>query len=77
MVKLTKADVETLRACDDWKAAYEVVQIRGLKSTPANHRNVLKRIYQLCGKGLLKYGSPNATYRITDAGRVALERSEG
>lgn len=77
MVKLTKADVETLRACDDWKATFEVIAIRKLRNSATTYRAVQQRIDRLLRNGLLKFGKPNTTYRITDAGRAALERSEG
>lgn len=77
MVKLTKADFETLRACDDWKATFEVLAIRQLRNSAANYRAVQQRIDRLLRSGLLQFGKPNTTYRITDAGRAALERSEG
>lgn len=76
-MKLTKADIETLKACDDWKAPWQVVTLRGLKSTPTNHRNVRNRLIELWNSGALEFGIPNQTYRISDAGRAALERSEG
>lgn len=76
MKKLTKADTETLKACDDWKATYEVMYIRQLRSSAATFREVQRRIDSLLRKGLLEFGKPNTTYRITDAGREALERSE-
>ncbi|MGV1787318.1 MULTISPECIES: hypothetical protein [Agrobacterium] len=77
MVNLTKADVETLRACDDWKATFEVIAIRQLRNSAASYRAVQQRIDKLLRNGLLEFGKPNTTYRITDAGRAALERSEG
>lgn len=77
MVKLTKADVETLNACDDWKATFEVMSIRQLRNSAATYRAVQRRIDALLRKGFLMLGKPNTTYRITDAGRAALERSEG
>lgn len=77
MLNLTKADVETLRACDDWKATFEVLAIRQLKNSAANYRAVQQRIDRLLSNGLLNFGKPNTTYRITDAGRAALERSKG
>lgn len=75
-MKLTKADIETLRACDDWKATFEVMAIRRLRNTAATYRSVQKRVDMLLRRGLLKFGKPNTTYRITDAGRKALEETK-
>lgn len=76
-MKLTKADIETLRACDDWKATFEVMTIRKLRNSAATYREVQRRIDALRRKGLLEFGKPNTTYRLTEAGRAALGRSEG
>lgn len=75
-MKLTKADIETLRACDDWKATFEVMAIRRLRNTAATYRSVQKRVDMLLRRGLLKFGKPNTTYRITEAGRKALEETK-
>lgn len=75
-MKLTKADIETLRACDDWKATFEVMAIRRLRNTAATYRSVQKRVDMLLRRGLLKFGKPNTTYRITEAGRAALEEAK-
>lgn len=76
-MKLTKADLETLKSCEDWKATYEVISIRNLRKSAETYRQVQRRIDALVRKGLLEFGKPNTTYRVTDAGRAALERSEG
>lgn len=74
-MKLTKADIETLQACDYWKATFEVMSIRGLRNSAIIYRAVQRRIDKLLRYGLLEFGRPNTTYRITDAGRKALEES--
>lgn len=75
-MKLTKADIETLRACDDWKATFEVMAIRRLQNTAATYMSLQKRVDMLLRRGLLKFGKPNTTYRITEAGRAALEEAK-
>ena len=70
--KLTVADIETLKACDDWKATFEVIAIRRLPSSADSYRAEQQRIDALLKRGLLEFGRPNTTYRITPAGRAAL-----
>lgn len=71
--KLTKARRETLEHCPDWSAPYEInwrrheatgeiVSLTGTEQALGWLRN----------RGLVEYGPPNGTYRITDAGRTAL-----
>lgn len=75
-MKLTKVDRETLLACDDWKAGWEVVSIRGLEDTNSNRRNVMRRLSELTKRGLLKFGAVNSTFRTTEAGRALLREEE-
>lgn len=72
-MKLTKADIETLQACDDWKATFEVMAIRRLRNSAATYRAVQKRIDVLLRRRFLEFGRPNTTYRLTESGRAALK----
>lgn len=75
--KLTKAMRECLEACPDWSAPFEIMWRRHETTDeivdPRGNRNALGRLRNL---GLVEYGPPNDTYRITDAGRQALSGSE-
>lgn len=74
---LTVADIETLKACDDWKATFEVIAIRRLPSSADSYRAAQQHIDALLERGLLEFGKPNTTYRATAAGRAALATTEG
>ncbi len=69
---LTVADIETLKACDDWKATFEVIAIKRLPPSAESYRSAQQHIDALLERGLLEFGRPNTTYRITAAGRAAL-----
>lgn len=73
MSKLTKAMRDTLNACPDWSASFEIMHRRRLATgeivSPYGLRTMLGRLRNL---GLVEYGPPNDTYRITDLGRSAL-----
>lgn len=77
MTKLTDAQRNTLQACSDWAAPFEITSYRndatgeivdlgGLRNTLGWLRN----------RGLVEYGMMNDTWRITPAGRAALEGAE-
>lgn len=74
-VKLTKAERHYLRVIPDWSAPYEVRNRLGHKMTESGRcTDVVERMLsRLVGKGLAEYGRPNHTYRITDAGRAAIQ----
>lgn len=73
MGKLTKAQLACLAACPDWAAPYEVTWRRhettGEIVSTRGTRQALGRLRNL---GLVEYGMPNDTYRITEAGCAAL-----
>lgn len=77
-MKLTDAQRDTLRACMDWAAPYEIVYHRndatGEIIDLGGQRNILGRMRNL---GLVEYGACNDTWRITPAGRQALANSGG
>lgn len=68
MGKLTKVQKDVLAVFPDWSAPYEVADRLGRKRL-LGVGIVLRRLKR---GGLLEYGAPNNTYRITDAGRQAL-----
>lgn len=74
---LTKGQRSTLAACPDWSAAYEVVLRRhdatGEIIDLGGQIQILGRLRNL---GFVEYGMCNDTYRITDAGRRALQSEE-
>lgn len=71
--KLTEAQRQTLEACADWSAPFEVMFRRHDRSgeiiDPSGQRKILGRLRNL---GFVDYGMCNDTFRITDAGRTAL-----
>ncbi len=69
---LSQAEIETLRACEDWKATFEIMRIRRVDKAAEAWRSSQKIVDNLLDRGLLEFGEPNTTYRITDAGRSAL-----
>lgn len=69
---LSKVEIETLVACEDWKANFEIMRIRGVDNTAEAWRSSQRVVDNLLDRGLLEFGKPNTTYRITDAGRSAL-----
>ncbi len=73
MSKLTKAQRETLKHCPDWSAPFEIMYRRreatGEVVSPYGLRTTLGRLRNL---GMVEYGPPNDTYRITLEGRTAL-----
>jgi hypothetical protein len=75
--KLTKAMRETLQACPDWSAPFEVMWRRHEATDeiidPTGSLQILGRLRNL---GLVEYGWQNGTFRITAAGRSALEASK-
>lgn len=72
-MKLTEAHRQTLEACPDWSSPFEIMHRRhdatGDIVCPRGLRNALGRLRNL---GMVEYGPPNDTYRITPAGRLAL-----
>ena len=78
MGKLTKAERATLTACPDWSASYEIAHRRndatGEIVDLGGQHNIL---VQLRKRGLVEYGPPNNTWRITPTGRAMLEASDG
>lgn len=75
--KLTKAQRETLEACPDWSAPYEVAKRRRdanplLMVYGASSQRMLVYLRSL---GLVEFGAANNTFRITDAGREALREA--
>lgn len=76
MGKLTRAKREILEACLDWKAPFEVIEIRNLKQLPRNRQDHALIMHRLVRAGLLEYGAVNNTFRATEAGRAALEGRE-
>ena len=60
-----------LHAIDDWKAAFEVAKLLGDK--PVKSANVIRKmLFVLVRRGLAEHHVGNDTFRITDAGRVAM-----
>ena len=76
-MKLTDAQRDTLRACMDWAAQYEIHRHRndatGEIVDPAGQRGILGRLRNL---GLVEYGACNDTWRTTPAGRAALQEGK-
>lgn len=76
--RLTKAQRETLAACADWLAPFEIMQRRhqttGEIVCPRGLRNALGF---LRNRGLVEYGRCNDTFRLTQAGRAALANGDG
>jgi hypothetical protein len=78
-MKLTEAQRQTLEACPDWSASFEIAYRRhdmsGQIIDLGGQQNILGRLRNL---GLVEYGMCNDTFRITEAGRIAIkERSNG
>lgn len=77
MANLSVAQRQTLEACKDWSAPFEIAYRRheqtGVIVDLGGQRQILGRLRYL---GMIKYGPPNDTYRITNLGRTALS-SEG
>lgn len=80
-MKLTDAQRDTLLACVDWAAPYEIAYHRndatGEIIDLGGQRQILGRLRNL---GLVEHGMCNNTYRITEAGRALLalqEKSNG
>ncbi|MGW9333633.1 hypothetical protein [Bosea sp. NPDC055594] len=72
--KLTKAQALYLGAIHDWAAPYEVQATLGLMTVKtATVEKVLKFLVR---DGFAKYGATQNTYRITPAGRLALENTD-
>lgn len=76
-MKLTKAQTDTLKACPDWSAWYEIMYRRhdttGQFIDPAGQRQILSRLRNI---GLVEYARSNDVFRITPAGRAALADGE-
>lgn len=74
-MKLTDAQRDTLRACPDWAAPYEIAMHRndatGEIIDLGGQRQILGRLRNL---NLVEYGMCNDTYRITEAGRALLSQ---
>jgi hypothetical protein len=72
-MRLTEAQQQTLQACQDWSAPYEVAYRRhdltGDIIDLGGQCSVLGRLRNL---GLVEYAMCNDTFRITPAGRLAL-----
>ena len=76
MAKLSLRAALYLRTIDDWKAPFEVSRLLGDTPPPSSHvvRSVLGR---LISRGLAEYGGRDAdTYRVTEAGRLALAQAQ-
>ena len=71
-MKLTKVQREILECCHDWSAPYEVAMRRRDKGVNVFTRQMAKRLSGLHVCGLLQYGPAQNTYRLTEAGRSAL-----
>lgn len=75
---LSDAQRETLECCTDWSAAFEVLERRaerfGSHTTWQRQQDVLRRLET---RGLVEFGKPNATYRVTQAGRSAIAKAPG
>ena len=65
-----------LSTVDDWKADYEIAGLLGDTPPPSNVvvRSMMGR---LIGRGWVKYGKANDTYRITEEGRSAISKESG
>lgn len=75
MEKLTIRARLYLSVIDDWKAPYEIAVLLG--DTPPPSTNVVKSVLgRLISRGLVNYGRPNGTYRISEAGRAALAKEQ-
>jgi DNA-binding PadR family transcriptional regulator len=69
-VKLTKREREYLNAVMDWSAPYEIAErLFGY----SNGNLVTPKLGVMIGKGVVTWSRANNTYRITDAGRAALD----
>lgn len=70
---MTPAQRQTLDACKDWSAPFEVMfrrhDLTGEIVDPRGQRQILGRLRTL---GLVEYGMCNDTWRITETGRQAL-----
>ena len=75
-MKLTKVDRQILEACLDWKAPFEVVEIRKLKQLQRNRQDQSLKMHRLVKAGMLEYGAVNNTFKATPAGRQALKGGE-
>lgn len=72
--KLTDRAKLYLRAVDDWSADYEVAARLG--DTPAPNRLVVRSMLgRLIGRRLVTWNGTQNTYRITEAGRAALNEA--
>lgn len=69
-MKLTKQAADVLAWMPDWTAPYEIRDRRGHGRLPTI-QNIARA---LAKRGLCEYSAANNTYRITDAGRAALEQ---
>lgn len=76
--KLSTAQFESLECCPDWSAAFEIKERRmerfGSRTTWQRQQDVMMRLEK---RGLVEFGAPNSTYRITNAGREALAIATG
>ncbi len=72
-MKLTKARRETLEACLDWSAPYEVAARRRERGSIVYAQRAEAMLKALRAWGLVKYGAANNTYRITVDGLKALK----
>lgn len=74
MTKLTRSQKAYLKVMPDWSARYEILQRLGRTATFQSNGLLLKALDKLERDGLIEFGRPNATYRITPAGRAALAK---
>ena len=70
-MKLTPTAAKYLRAIDDWKAPFEVAAILGWPESAGEKTKPY--LGRLIGQGLVTWSRANNTYRITEAGKAALE----
>jgi hypothetical protein len=72
--ELTKAQRETLECCPDWSAPFEVADRRRGRGTNVFSRRAEVMLRSLTKRGLVEFGKPNGTYRITPAGRALIAK---
>lgn len=71
--KLTKAEQAYLIAMPDWSARYEIMARLNRPRSFRSSRAVQKMLDRLYHADLIDYGSANDTWRVSEAGRAALE----
>lgn len=76
MGTLTKAQRAYLELCSDWIAIFEILERQGRHFNSSSAMGVRVALGHCVRRGLCSWSSANNTYRITDAGRAALNPSE-